>query len=227
MKYTSPVYSAASGSIAGIVYSHNAGGLYTRARAIPVQPNTVQQQAVKSNFALISTRWAETLTPAQRAEWDNYAASVGLVNSLGATIYVTGRAHYIRGNAPRLLALLGVADAGPTELSLPSFTPPTGVITAATDVIAVTFTATDEWAAEAGGAMLIFTSRPVPATVNSFAGPYRYASKIVGAVIPPTSPAEIPLSFPVVAGQKVYWRAVIVRADGRLSSSFRSGSLAV
>ena len=41
----------ASGSLSGVTYSHNRGGAYTRNRSIPVNPNTVQQQAVRNAFS--------------------------------------------------------------------------------------------------------------------------------------------------------------------------------
>ena len=43
---------------------------------------------------------------------------------------------------------------------------------------------------------------------------------------PPTSPAAIGLPFACVAGQKLFAKAVLSRADGRLSSPFRGSGVA-
>jgi len=43
MKFKSPILSQASGSIAGITFSHNRGGMYVRARAVPTNPGSPQQ----------------------------------------------------------------------------------------------------------------------------------------------------------------------------------------
>jgi hypothetical protein len=223
MLFKSPVYSQASGSIAGIVYSHNRGGLYTRARSVPVNPNTVQQQAVRNAMLTLSTRWQGVLTSAQRTEWETYAINVPLVGPTGDTRNVGGIGMYNRSNVVRVQSGLSVIDPGPVVMSLPTFTIPTLTVAAATDLITVTFTNTDGWAGEVGGAMLVYASRPQSPTINFFKGPYRYAGRINGAVSPPTSPATIALPFPVTVGNRIFLKVEVVRADGRLSSPFRTG----
>jgi hypothetical protein len=76
--------------------------------------------------------------------------------------------------------------------------------------------------------MFVFASRPQNPSINFFKGPYRIIATIPGAdPTPPTSPQSISLAFPVVEGQKVFFRANVTRADGRLASSFRgSGPVA-
>lgn len=223
MLFTSQVYAATSGSIGGTTYSHNRGGQYTRARRIPVNTNTVQQQTIRNAVSQLTTRWQNTLTAAQRTAWSTYAAAVPLVGPLGNTRDVGGLAHYVRSNVPRLQAGLAVVDAGPTVMSLPTFSNPTLTIAAPGSTSSMAFTNTDDWANEVGGAMLVFMSREAAPSINFFNGPYRYAGKIVGAGTPPTSPASLTPPFPVSAGNKIFYRAEVVTADGRLSASFRNG----
>lgn len=227
MKFRGTHLTDASGSLVGVTYSHNRGGAYTRNRAIPVNPNSTFQQAVRGFFSQAQAAWG-ALTTAQRTAWDLYALQTPLVDSLGNPVNVGGKGMFTRGLVPRLQAGLAQVSAGPTTTGLPVLTNP-GItsITASTGVMIITFTNTDAWASAVGGALLVFTSRPQPATINGFKGPYRFSGKVLGAATAPTSPQNITISFPVVAGQRVFVRFVAVTADGRLSPDFRTFSAAI
>lgn len=219
----------ASGSLSGVTYSHNRGGAYTRNRSIPVNPNTAQQQAVKSLFSGAQARWGNTLTPAQRAAWDAYALATPITNRIGVAVNVGGKGMYTRGNVPRIQGGLTTVNGAPTGAGLPALTLP-GItsVTASTGIAVLTFTNTDAWATATGGALLIYASRGQSPTINSFKGPYRLAGTILGNTsTPPTSPHNVTLPFPVVAGQTVFFRAVAVTADGRLSPDARFLGVAV
>ncbi len=211
-----------SGSVDGITASRNAGGAYFRARAIPVQPNTPQQQTVKGLFSQLATLWSGTLTQTQRDQWTVYAQNTPITNRIGEVIFLSGLAWYQACNIPRLQAGLARVDAGPSIFGLAELTPPTvAAISAAADTVNIGFTSTDAWANEAGGALLVLASRPQSPAINFFKGPYRFAGSVPGAATPPTSPATLNLPFPVEAGQQVFFHARAVRADGRISSPFR------
>lgn len=226
MKFKSAVFTQASGSIGGITYSHNTGGMYVRARATPTNPNSTYQQDVRSYLASLAIAWATTVSDANRALWADYAANVPLVDRLGESRPIPALAMYCRCNVPRLQAGLARVDAGPTLFSLAQLTAPSVTVDAATDNVGVAFTNTDTWATAVGGALLVYASRPVSPAINFYKGPYRYAGKIAGAVSPPTSPEDIELPFTVVAGQQVFFRFVATNADGRLSADFRDGGIA-
>ena len=51
MKFTSQVYTQASGSVGGLTYSHNRSGMYTRARSTPTDPASTLQLERRSNFS--------------------------------------------------------------------------------------------------------------------------------------------------------------------------------
>jgi len=221
MKFKSALVTQVSGSVGGMTGSHNAGGLYFRARAVPVNPNTVQQQAVRNFMSQCAAAWSQTLTQEQRDAWSNYAASVPITDTLGEARFISGISHFVRSNVARLQAGLARIDAGPAVYVLPDFTAPSFAADASDDNVAITFTNGDAWAGEVGGAMLVFASRPQPASIVYFKGPYRYAGKISGAVSPPASPATLDLPFPVVENDRVFFQVRVCRADGRLSSPFR------
>lgn len=223
MKFNSALVAAASGSIGGLTASHNRGGQYMRKRTVPVNPNTEQQQAVRNAMTLLSARWTTTLTDEERAAWSAYADAVGVTNVLGNSVKLTGLQWFNACNVPRIQAGLAIIDAAPTTYSLATLTPLTFAADASDDDVDVTFVNTDAWATAVGGALLIYASRPQSPSINYFKGPYRYAGKVVGAVSPPSSPATISLPFPVAEGQKVFFQARAVLADGRISGPFRLG----
>lgn len=231
MLFKSAIITSASGSIGGVTASRNAGGNYLRGRAIPVNPNTPQQQAIRSFLAQGSALWASTLTQAERDTWDLYAENVLLPNSLGDLRNVGGIAQYQRSNVGRLVAdeatLLRVNTAPPI-FDLGDYSQPKiESVNAAADTADVSFTNTDAWANEDAAAMLIYFSRPKNSGVHFFKGPYRFAHAILGnGVTAPTSPATVTLPFPVVAGQKVFMFVRVTRPDGRLSASFRDEQIA-
>jgi hypothetical protein len=221
MKYKSPVYSEASGKIAGLVYSHNKGGNYVRSLVTPTNPNTTYQQTVRGYVSQLMSLWATVLTPVQRIAWDIYADAVELLDVFGDGRKRSGINHYIRSNVARLNAGMSRVDDAPTHQNLGDYTPPTaGTISAGGGTFGIVFDDTDEWCDEDDAAMLVQLSRPLQPTIQYFKGPYRFAGTIDGdAVAPPTSPGSIVLPFAVAAGQVVAARAVVVRADGRVSAA--------
>lgn len=227
MKFKGTHLTQASGSLAGVVYSHNRGGYYTRGRSVPVNPNTPEQALVRSYFSDAQASWS-ALTSAQRSAWDAYALATPLTNAVGDPVNVGGKGMFTRGLVPRLQASLTQVSAGPTTSGLPALTAP-GItsITASSGIMIVTYTNGDSWAIASGGALLVYASRPVSNTINGFKGPYRFAGRVLGAATPPTSPANITLPFPVAVGQRVFVRFVAVTADGRLSPDFRNFGTAV
>ena len=220
MKIKSQLITQASGSIGGLTASRNKGGMYFRARAIPTNPNTVYQQAIRSLVAQLTSAWTNVLNDAQRLLWTWYAEQVPLIDTLGEPRNIPPLSHYVRSNVPRLQAGLARVDDGPTVYNLGEYTAP-----AISDVDSgdsnsdVTFDNGDDWAGEVGSSMLILFSRGMNPSINYFKGPFRYAGKINGALTPPTSPATITLPFAVETGQKVFMQARVSRADGRLSTA--------
>lgn len=228
MKFKSSVYTQASGSVGGLTYSRNGGGMYTRARAVPTNPNTPAQQAVKAFLSNLAQYWTNTLTAAQRQAWEAYAAAVPVRDSLGEERPISGNAMFCRCNMPRLVGGLAIVAAGPTTNTLAGLTPPSIVTaTGSSGIISVSYTNTDGWANAVGGALLVFASQPQSPGVNFFKGPFRFAGKVLGAATPPTSPAAITSPFPFTAGSRVFTRFVATNADGRLSADLIRFQLAI
>lgn len=214
----------ASGSVGGTTFSRNRGGPYMRTRAIPVNPGTPQQSAVRGFLAQLTSLWVGTLSAVQRAAWDLYALNVPLLNALGEPRNVGGLGMYVRGNVSRLQAGLARVDDGPTVFDLGDYTIPTvSSVVSVGAAITLAFDPTDPWANEDGAAMLVYTAREQNPSINFFKGPYRLAAQVAGdAITPPVSPAAVTGAFPVAVGNITFLRVAVTRADGRLSADFRS-----
>lgn len=101
-----------SGSLAGMVFSHNKGGPYVRTRAIPTNPSTTKQLQRRADFATVSTTW-QSLTAVQRTAWESWSAQNKIVNNLGELIQKSGHGSYVGLNSRMLLASESQIDVPP------------------------------------------------------------------------------------------------------------------
>jgi len=227
--FKSQVLAQASGSVGGLTYSHNAGGMYMRARAIPVQPNTAYQTQVKNALTQLVTAWTETLTAVQRAAWELYASNVSVTGPLGDPNFNSGQNWYVAANTPRLQAISKLAsaiarvDTGPVIFDRSLLTTPTAaVLDVSSNNLTFAFTNTNTWATAVGGALLVYQGRPVNGTRSFFKGPWRLIGQVAGAVVPPTSPATIATvttnGYAFAIGQACFIAFAATTADGRLTT---------
>ena len=232
MIFKSTIIDRGSGSIGGITISRNRGGMYMRGRGLPTNPNTEFQQAVRSAAAQCASLWRNVLTEDQRIAWDLYAENVELPNAMGDPRNVGGLGMYVRSNVPRIATgipelvrvddapiIFNLGDVGPLDVES---------ATAATDIVSMAFTDTDDWVDEDASALLVYTSRAQNPSVNYFTGPYRFAGAVEGdSTTPPTTPAAIDAAFNIDVGNRTFVFARVSRADGRLSTPFRSFGIGV
>jgi hypothetical protein len=213
---------SASGSIGGTTFSHNRGGLYTRARRVPVNPRTAPQEAMRNILASLQAAYP-LLTSTQRSEWAVFAANVTVPNRLGMPIKLTAQQWFVKFNSSRSQGSLTVIDEGPVTYALATLTPPVPTITAAGTTVSVVFTPADVWANQDGGGLLVYASRPQNSTKNFFVGPYQFSGIILGdGTTPPTSPAIITLPFASgPTGSKQFFKFTSTLGDGRSSTPFR------
>lgn len=239
MLFKSPVYTQASGSIGGLTYAHAPSGMYTRARAIPVNPATAFQAHARAAMTSLVNRWTDTLTATQRTAWALWAANTPFTNKLGDSFNISGQNAYIGANQPRsninskLGSTFDLIDDAPTIYNRGSFTPPTPTFSEATGM-SVAFENTDAWANEDGAGLVIYQGRPTNSARNFFKGPWRAIQANLGdSSTPPTSPAVSSAAtltaagFTITAGQKCGIAAQVLRADGRYSTRVLSGLVLV
>lgn len=230
MKFKSHLVTQASGSVGGTTYGHNSGGLYMRARSIPVNPNSSGQMAARNALGSLASRWNDNLTQLQREAWTNYAAGTLITDVFGDPLKLSGQQMYIRCNSPRLRAGEALVDDGPTVLGLPVLSLISLEIAGGSaDLI---YDNADPWAGEVGGFLFLQVSRYQNPGKNYFKGPFRFEQTLDGAVIPPASPLGIndPTVFGQAIldhiGQRLFVRARVSRADGRLSSVQMTSAIA-
>lgn len=211
-----------SGSIAGNTHARNRYGNYVRARTKPINPNTQRQMQVRAALTMLTERWADTLTDAQRIAWNLYASNVIMQNKLGESMHLSGFNHYIRSNAIHARLGQAIIDAGPVVFELPE-TDPIMNITAseATQQITVNFDITLPWSSEATAVMQFFMGSPQNGQRNFFAAPWRYMGGVAG--IDPggaVSPELETVVWAISEGQHIWMYARIIRADHRISTRF-------
>jgi len=211
-----------SGKIGGTIFARNRYGSYARAGTKPINPNSPRQVKMRGIMATLSTRWAQTLTGAQRIGWDLYGSSVSMKNRLGESTFLTGFNHYLRCNSP--IGDIGNAyiDAPPTIFELPEKDPTFACsISEATQVVTITFDDTADWCDELKGMIYIIQGYPQNAQRNFFAGPWKGRTAKMGSdIAPPTSPETFASIHVVAENQKTWLQARIGRADGRISEPF-------
>ena len=214
MKFLSDRMTSASGSIGGSTFSHNRFGMYVRARRVPVNPNTTFQQSQRDAFSQASALW-RTLTGAQRAGWEAYAAATPVTNSLGQQTYLSGFQQFTATNAlgQRLgFSPLLAAPASPGRA-------PIGMPTVVMDASASSVVFTNLDASIENGTLGLFLGDPQSPGVSFFAGPYqlRATATITAGTTGTMSPAGSRNGVAFVAGQRIPWRLAGVDADQRLS----------
>lgn len=221
MKFKSQVFTQASGSIGGQTFSHNRGGMYTRARAIPTNPNSPRQALARAALTASVMQW-NSLTDAQRAGWDNYAQNTPVTNVLGDQIILSGQQQFVRSNSYRIRAGLAVVSAAPvifntgeawTSISSAVFVDPDLTVSG------VMSTAASDDGDVAG--QLGFS---LNAGRTYYGGPYQFgatnalaAASNAPSVVISTSDVDVP----IVIGNRIPIRVRNLYDDGRVSAEFR------
>lgn len=218
-----------TGSIAGNTFARNHYGNYIRARTKPVNPNSERQQEVRNVISLLTSRWAQTLTPEQREAWGIYASSVAMKNKLGETTYLTGFNHYIRSNSYLCRREETLVDDGPTIYELPAQDPTIEVTTEVHEQrFNIHFDDTMDWAKETGAWMWMLQGKPQNPQRNFFAGPFRGVKDKAGVDDTGIASPEQSTNLWVVAeNQKIWYQFRLQRADGRMTEPFFVESIVV
>lgn len=152
-----------SGSINYRTASRNRNGQYLRARAIPVQPRTTAQLAVRGYLSLNSQEFG-SLTKVQQAAWATYASLHPRTDSLGQANIMTGAQAY--GSVNNLLRLQGVTTVQ-TPPAQPDFS---AFVAGALTSTALSITVTG-YVRPSTGQIAIYCTRPCGNGRNFFGAP--------------------------------------------------------
>lgn len=195
--------SSAKGSVASNTYQGNPYGQLVRSRVVPVNPNTPRQVQTKVSLDIIQSRWATTLTQAQRDGWEDYASETPLPNKFGGTHLVPGRLHYIRSNQARLTQLGVILDDAPIIPGVPANRSLTFDTQQANglEITAINPVVT------AGAFLFVRLGLPVNPTRNFYKVPFR-AAQNQPIQSGDTPPIVIRASAGIAVGQKYFaaWR---------------------
>lgn len=209
-----------SGSIAGDVHARNRFGNYVRPRTKPVNPHSIRQEDIRAILSFFAEFWHGTLTIAQRAAWEVYAAAIPMTNRLGETIYLTGYNHFMRSNtAFRVINPAATLPNAPLNLNLPN--KDDNLVCSEEDVAGQTFTFTCNVGGWGIGIndkehIMLYQGHPQLASRNFFAGPWRYMD-VIDATEGAAGTGTYTAVFPFGVAQKVWFQARVRMLDGRVS----------
>lgn len=169
-----------SGSQAGTTRSHNRFGQYARTRAIPVNPRSTQQGAVRARLAANAAAW-RTLTANQRAGWTDLGISVNRSDALGQSYNLTGFLTYCMVNNNNVAAGNAiVADA-------PALTTPSALLTAVITLTAAAFSIAYTTTPLSAGSRLFTYVSPQRSAGVAFEGDYRLIAVSAAAAASPAN----------------------------------------
>lgn len=221
-----PMAAEARGKLGGVIFSRNRGGTYVKNFAAPVNPDTLRQQDVRSDFARLVADWGTVLSEAERDGWRDYALANPVLNSLGQSILLTGQQWFVKVNAPLLQAALAPVDPAPPLGAGP---PPDTAFqilsaSAASQTVSIGFDVLQPWVGVTGSAMLLYMMKPTSAGSSNVKQQFRHTSTILGdTTTPPTSPlGVIGLGFTFTVGDRLIYEGRIVTGNGLQSARFRS-----
>ncbi len=215
------------GSAGGVTIARNRFGSYARSRTKPVNPRSQRQMGIRTIMMFLAEQWRESpMTDLIRTAWQTYADSVNWTNKLGESVTLTGFNTFVAGNAARITAGGDLVTAAPAALGLPAGDPAFAVTgpSAANQAADTAFDDGFDWCSEDNAYMALYMGKPQSPSHNFFGGPFRFWRAMEGSVgVPLTSPqlTKSGAPFTIVAGQKIWYEARIIRADGRISSRFR------
>jgi hypothetical protein len=149
-----------SGSANWRTASRNRNGQYIRNRAIPVQPRTTAQRAIRGFLALCSQTWKTIGTESQKA-WDTWGKAHPRTDSLGQSNAPDGPQAFCGLNAVRLLLGLPITHTPPPDPDFSAFRE--GAIASAAGAVTIS-----DYVRPASGQIMFFVAQPKGAGVRFF-----------------------------------------------------------
>jgi hypothetical protein len=237
MLFRGLMVSSLSGSVDGLVASHNRGGPYFRELVVPVNPNTTRQQDVRTAMATAYADWAG-LTADQRQNWQNFADTQLRTNRIGDRRHNSGWDEYTRWAVPRLQANATLGFSFGTGAAYPQFPeaklsrPPTATLESGNTVFRLHFDNADFWVNDQDNALLLYLCstrvspgvraiRPIKPTINFFRGPYELAAAIAGDPDAPIADhLDYTIAVTLTAGQRMFWRVRLTTDDSGMSQPY-------
>jgi hypothetical protein len=169
-----------SGSVAGVTSSRNRFGQYKRTRAIPVNPASSFQTAVRARMQTNADAW-KALTSTQRIGWNDFGLNFARTDSLGQVYNLTGFQAYVSVNNNRLAAGDAVLSDAPVYAPPAPLTLITPTATSASLSLAYTPTPM------AAGARVFWSLSPMRSAGRTFESDMRLINVTAAAAASPTN----------------------------------------
>ncbi len=208
-----------SGSYQGLTFSRNRNGQYVRSRAIPVNPHTSFQAAVRARLASNAQDWRE-LTALQREGWATLGEQIVRNDTLGQSYTLTGFQAFVLVNNNKMAAGDTVVLDAPVHDVPEPLTTVTATITVASFNVA--FTPTPLAATE----RIFVSGGPQRSPGRTFEGDYRLLQVSAAAGLSPQvafSSYIARMGTPVV-GNKIFV-SVQRYASGFLSTAINTSAI--
>lgn len=155
-----------SGSYQSLTFSRNRNGQYVRTRAIPVNPSTAFQQAVRARLSTGAQDWRE-LTSLQREGWATLGEQITRTDSLGQGYTLTGFQAFVLINNNRAAA----GDVRVTDA--PAHLPPDPILSITPTITAATYSVAWTPTPLLAGEKLFVSCSPQRSAGRNFEGDYR------------------------------------------------------
>lgn len=210
-----PLVTDIRGSIGGTTFARNRGGMYARARVVPINPSTARQTAVRAALGALAQAWTTVLTDVQRASWELYASNVLIPNKLGEPRALSGQQMYVRTNTLALDCGIARIDDAPTVFTVGPTITPSFTLAPATDEFDMDDLGGYDPATDGEIGVLVQVGTPQNGGVQFFKSPF---VKALGADYAALTafPITIPSPYPFEAGQALFIRTANVTIDGRV-----------
>lgn len=211
MKFLGP---PSSGSARGDTFSRNRFGQYCRTRATPVNPNSVQQSAIRDRLATNAAAW-RALDSTQQAGWASLGAMMVRTDALGQTYTLNGFLAYCSVNQNRLTAGDAVLD------NAPALATPSNILTATITLTGAAFSVAYTATPLAAATRLFIFASPQRSAGRAFENDYRLITVTAAAA---ASPANILAAYQARLGTPVADNRIFLKLQTYFGG-FLSGGL--
>jgi len=204
---------AMSGKLGGTVFSRNGAGAISKNWAKPTYPGSARQVTAAGRMSTVVTEWQQGLTNAQRASFNNKAATVSFRNRLGDDFTPSGFNLYVRANTHLIIVGQSMVTDAPVTPVLGMFTPTLAHVPAT----GVQISAVGNFDDTLTDFIRAYESAPCTLSTNYFKGPWiPNATYAVAAAI--AVPVTILPSASITTNSAYFFRFVSVSTEGGVSA---------
>jgi hypothetical protein len=204
MRFKSTFSTEASGSLGGLQSRPDPRGSTLRAPPKSTTTRTTRRNAAADELRQIIDIWRRVLTPAQRQEWEQFAARVPVAGRLGQTVRLDGLRWFIRQNTPRGQRTQWPLRNAPKDPVLGQATI-LSVIDGGRGTVEYDWSTTDPWTGQPAAELTIIATAPTNPTRTTPPGRRQQVTGLRGNTFQAfTPPAAFSPPFGFPPGSRVF-----------------------